>query len=156
MHRRALVPAILFTLLHLPAAAPAAPARAQEGGKSPKVVVLGFDGADARLVERWMASGDLPNLSRLREQGAYSPLLPTNPPQTPVSWSAFATGLNPGRTEIFDFLKRIEGTYLPDFAMATPTHRDVFFGARNPLYLGGGLTLAAALLTHIWGPVRSQ
>ncbi len=145
MHRRFLAPLVLLTLL-LPAASPAARAAAQERTGRPQVVVLGFDGADARLVERWMESGDLPNLSRLREQGTYSPLLPTNPPQTPVSWSAFATGLNPGRTEIFDFLKRIEGTYLPDFAMATPTHRDVAFGAKNPLYLGGGLAVAAALL----------
>ena len=91
------------------------PAMAAEDG--PRVVVLGFDGADARLVERWMDSGDLPNLARLRATGTYSPLLPTNPPQTPVSWSSFATGLNPGRTEIFDFLKRVEGTYLPDFSM---------------------------------------
>jgi predicted AlkP superfamily phosphohydrolase/phosphomutase len=125
------------------------PAMAAEDG--PRVVVLGFDGADAKLVERWMDSGDLPNLARLRASGTYSPLLPTNPPQTPVSWSSFATGLNPGRTEIFDFLKRVEGTYLPDFSMVTPTHRDVAFGAKNPLYLGvggaAGLGLAVFLLT---------
>jgi predicted AlkP superfamily phosphohydrolase/phosphomutase len=130
------------------AAALASGAAPAQNGRRPKVVVLGFDGADARLVEKWMASGDLPNLARLRDEGTYAPLLPTNPPQTPVSWAAFATGLNPGRTEVFDFLKRVEGTYLPDFAMASPTHRDVLFGARNPSRLGFGL---AALLGVLAG-----
>src|SRR5882724_11809350 len=64
---------------------------------APRVVVIGFDGADSRLVERYMGEGKLPNLARLKEDGAYSPLTPTNPPQTCVSWSAFATGTNPGK-----------------------------------------------------------
>src|SRR5207249_8868666 len=97
-----------------------------------RVVVLGFDGADAGLVEEYLAAGRLPHLARLRAEGVYSPLRSTNPPQTPVSWAAFATGLNPGRTEIFDFLRRTEGTYFPDFAMIKETRRPLFFGERNP------------------------
>src|SRR5215831_11234282 len=71
-----------------------------------KVVIIGFDGADARLVEQYMKDGKLPNLQALRDEGSYARLRPTNPPQTPVSWSAFSTGKNPGKTGIFDFLKR--------------------------------------------------
>ena len=41
--------------------------------EAPKVVILGFDGADARLVERWMDQGDLPNLDRLRREGFFAP-----------------------------------------------------------------------------------
>src|SRR5579864_113916 len=73
---------------------------------SPRVVVLGFDGADAAIVEQMMAAGRLPNLSALRAKGGYSPLTPTVPAQTPVSWATFSTGLDPGGHEIFDFLKR--------------------------------------------------
>lgn len=109
------------------------------------VVILGFDGADARLVEQWMAAGELPNLARLRDEGSFAPLLPTNPPQTPVSWSSFATGLDPGRTEIFDFLKRNPADYLPDFAMVTETKRTLAFGERNALALGLTAGLATAL-----------
>ena len=101
-----------------------------------KVVVLGFDGADAGLVEEWMDAGHLPNLERLRREGTFSDLMPTNPPQTPVSWSTFATGQDPGKTEIFDFLKRDPDTYHPDFAMITPTTRTFMFGEKNPMYLG--------------------
>jgi predicted AlkP superfamily phosphohydrolase/phosphomutase len=111
-----------------------------------KVVILGFDGADANLVERYMGEGRLPNLSRLRAQGSYAPLRPTNPPQTPVSWASFTTGLNPGRTEIFDFLRRTEGTYLPEFAMIKVGRKPLLFGARNPLVLGSiGAGIAGSL-----------
>src|SRR5436309_14137968 len=82
-----------------------------------KLVILGFDGVDAKLASRWMDEGKLPNLAKLRAQGTFSPLRSTIPSQTPVSWSTFSTGLNPGRHGIFDFLKRDPLTYKPSFAM---------------------------------------
>jgi predicted AlkP superfamily phosphohydrolase/phosphomutase len=130
----------------LQAMSPAASASSTPPAPYERVVILGFDGADAGLVEEYMAAGRLPNLARLRAEGVYSPLRSTNPPQTPVSWAAFATGLNPGRTEIFDFLRRTEGTYFPDFAMIKEIHRPFFFGARNPLVFAGLGTLASALI----------
>src|SRR3984885_6303685 len=90
-----------------------APLAAQE---PKKLIILGFDGADARLTEKWMNEGKLPNLAKLRAQGSFAPLRPTIPSQTPVSWSTFSTGLNPGRHGIFDFLKRNPKTYHPSFA----------------------------------------
>jgi predicted AlkP superfamily phosphohydrolase/phosphomutase len=111
-----------------------------------KVIVLGFDGADSRLVEQWMDEGKLPNLERLRRQGSYARLRPTNPPQTPVSWSSFSTGLDPGQTTVFDFLKRDPVTYYPDFAMITPSEAPFLMGEKNPLVLGGGLGLLVFLV----------
>jgi predicted AlkP superfamily phosphohydrolase/phosphomutase len=111
-----------------------------------KVVILGFDGADAGLVERYIAEGRLPNLTRLRSEGYYAPLRSTNPPQTPVSWASFSTGLNPGRTEIFDFLRRTGGTYLPEFAMIKESRKPLLFGARNGMVLGGVGAVLAGLL----------
>lgn len=110
-----------------------------------RVVVLGFDGADAALVERYLSEGRLPNLKQLRASGYYAPLRSTNPPQTPVSWASFTTGLNPGRTEIFDFLRRTEGTYLPEFAMVREDRKPVLLGPRNPPVLGGGVAAALGL-----------
>ncbi len=114
-----------------------------------KVVILGFDGADARLIERYMDEGRLPNLKRLRDEGYYAPLMSTNPPQTPVSWATFTTGLNPGRTQIFDFLRRTEGTYLPEFAMIREGRMPLLFGARNSLVLGLFGALAGTLLAGV-------
>jgi predicted AlkP superfamily phosphohydrolase/phosphomutase len=131
-------------------AAPVAGARAGDAPSPParfeRVVVLGFDGADAGLVERYMREGRLPNLARLRQVGFYAPLRSTNPPQTPVSWATFTTGINPGRTEIFDFLRRTEGTYLPEFAMLRESRRPLLFGGLNAAVLGGAAALAGALI----------
>jgi predicted AlkP superfamily phosphohydrolase/phosphomutase len=116
---------------------------------APRVIVLGFDGADAALTRQYMAEGVLPNLSALEKEGSFAALLPTNPPQTPVSWSTFATGLNPGRTEIFDFLKRDPGQYAPSFCAFDESHRrQLLFGSRNGMafaLLGLGLGFVPAV-----------
>src|SRR5436309_6336514 len=96
-----------------------------------KVIVLGFDGVDARYTEQWMNEGKLPNLAKLRAQGTFRPLRPTVPAQTPVSWSTFSTGIDPGRTGIFDFLRRDPKTYLPVFAAFDETKEKFLFGERN-------------------------
>src|SRR6266571_3857773 len=122
-----------------------------QGAAYDKVVILGFDGADAALVERYMTEGRLPHLKALRDQGFYAPLRPTNPPQTPVSWATFTTGLNPGRTEIFDFLRRTEGTYLPEFAMIKAGRKPLLFGDRNAMILGSICAVLSAVLVFSAG-----
>jgi predicted AlkP superfamily phosphohydrolase/phosphomutase len=87
----------------------------------PRVIVLGFDGVDDTMTRRYMEEGHLPNLSRLAKMGSYRPLVVTNPAQSPVSWAAFATGTNPGKTGIFDFLKRPPGTYDAQLGLARKT-----------------------------------
>jgi predicted AlkP superfamily phosphohydrolase/phosphomutase len=83
-----------------------------------KAIFLGLDGLDPNLTEKWMAEGKLPNLSRLREQGTYCRLRTTFPALSPVAWSTFATGVNPGRHNIFDFLNRNLRTYAPELSSA--------------------------------------
>jgi len=60
---------------------------------------------------------ELPNLAKIRASGSYSRLQTTYPAQTPVAWSSFATGTNPGGHGIFDFISRDPKTYLPDVAL---------------------------------------
>jgi predicted AlkP superfamily phosphohydrolase/phosphomutase len=98
-----------------------------------RVIVLGFDGVDAGYTERWMNEGKLPNLARLRQSGTFRPLRPTIPAQTPVSWSTFSTGIDPGRTGIFDFLRRDPKTYLPLFAAFDETSVPFLLGEKNPV-----------------------
>lgn len=114
-------------------------------GASGRVVVLGFDGADARLTEAMVAEGKLPHLARLAKQGGYARLAPTVPAQTPVSWATFTTGLDPGGTQIFDFLRRDPATYLPTFAVAEEGRRPVLLGKRTRSALTGVVALAAFL-----------
>ena len=84
-----------------------------------RVVVIGLDGLDADLTERWLSAGYLPNLAHLARSGSFSPLRTTNPAESPVAWASFATGLNPGKHGIFDFLHRDPQTYLPRVAPLT-------------------------------------
>jgi predicted AlkP superfamily phosphohydrolase/phosphomutase len=81
------------------------------------VVVIGLDGIDPGISEAMMASGELPALARLREGGGYARIATTLPAQTPVAWSTFAVGVNPGAHGIFDFLRRDPSTYLPEIGL---------------------------------------
>lgn len=104
-----------------------------------RTVVIGFDGLDPALSERWMQEGRLPNFSALREQGHYQHLATSNPPQSPVAWASFATGLDPGGHGIFDFLRRAPDSYAIDFSIAEqepPSMELPLFGYRIPLNEG--------------------
>jgi hypothetical protein len=128
--------AALLPILSLLAAPPAA-------ASAPRVVVLGFDGADHALVTKMIDEGKLPNLAALAKKGGFSKLLPTIPAQTPVSWSTFSTGLSPGRTMIFDFLKRDPKTYRPEFAIAEEGKKDFLLGKGNRVGIPAVLGLVA-------------
>ena len=78
-----------------------------------RVVVLGLDGMDPELAARYMQEGKLPHLAALRDRGTFLPLQTTCPPISPVAWSSFQTGVNPGKHNIYDFLARDCATYLP-------------------------------------------
>jgi predicted AlkP superfamily phosphohydrolase/phosphomutase len=92
-----------------------------------QVVVLGFDGADPTLAAKWMAEGKLPHLAELAKNGSFHTLGTTNPPESPVAWASFATGLNPGGTNIFDFLRRDPKTYLPELALVSHKKPEFLF-----------------------------
>src|SRR3974377_173676 len=91
-----------------------------------KVIVIGLDGLEPRIVEAMLARGELKNLQKLRDAGSYTRLRTTYPAQTPVAWSSFATGTNPGGHGIFDFLRRDPRTYLPDSGLSR-------YEQKNPL-----------------------
>jgi predicted AlkP superfamily phosphohydrolase/phosphomutase len=76
-----------------------------------RVVILGFDGLSPQMIEPMMSTGELPNFGRLREIGSYRHLTTTNPSQSPVAWSGFATGQNPGKHGVYDFIVRDPKTY---------------------------------------------
>ena len=84
-----------------------------------RLIVVGLDGQEPTLTDRYMKAGKLPNFSKLAEMGSYSRLATTFPSVSPVAWSSFSTGTNPGRHNIFDFLDRDRRTYLP---MLSSTH----------------------------------
>jgi predicted AlkP superfamily phosphohydrolase/phosphomutase len=82
-----------------------------------KLVILGFDGMDPDLVREWMDQGRLPTFKRLADQGGLYPLQTTHSPESPTAWASFATGVNAGKHNIYDFLVRDTTTYFPDLGM---------------------------------------
>lgn len=84
-----------------------------------RFIIVGFDGMDPGVAERLIERGKLPNFARMKRNGTMRALRTTNPAQSPVAWSAFSTGSNPGKTRIYDFLKRNPSTYYPDFSTVT-------------------------------------
>ena len=85
--------------------------RALRRSRVKRVVILGLDGMDHGLTEKMLEEGQLPNLAALRDQGSFKPLGSTVPPISPVAWSTFQTGVNPGKHNIFDFLTPDLRTY---------------------------------------------
>jgi predicted AlkP superfamily phosphohydrolase/phosphomutase len=130
--------ALLTGLLMAPACRGAAP---RDQGR-PKLVILGFDGMDPALLERWMNAKVLPNIAKVASTGGVKPLATTVSPESPTAWASFATGVNPGKHNIYDFLVRDTATYLPDLGMVR----------REPArFLFGYLPLAKPKLTSIRG-----
>jgi len=93
-----------------------------------KLVILGFDGMDPDLVEQLVRDGKLPNMKRLMDQGGLYPLATTHSAESPTAWASFATGVNPGKHNIYDFLVRDTGTYLPDLGMVRREPARFLFG----------------------------
>lgn len=82
-------------------------------GETKRLVVIGLDGLDPDLADRWMKEGKLPELKKLADEGVFRPLATSYPSMSPVAWSSFTTGVDPSRHNIFDFITRDPCTYLP-------------------------------------------
>ncbi len=96
---------------------------------SGRTIILGFDGMDPVLLETWINEGHLPHFKQLKDNGHFQALDTSNPAQSPVAWSSFATGLNPGVHGVFDFIHRDRDTYNPEYSISgikPPKYFDAF------------------------------
>ena len=114
---------------------------------APAVMIIGLDGATFDLLDPWIAAGELPNIAALLRGGARGPLRSTHPPLTPVAWSSFLTGCNPGRHGIFGFM-RLRPDYRPVFlnggSLTIPTFLDLLSEA--------GMRVGALNVPWTWPP----
>ncbi|MCP4204533.1 MAG: nucleotide pyrophosphatase [bacterium] len=91
----------------------------RRSGDKPRIkrfIMVGLDGQDPRLTDKFMQEGKLPNFKKLAEAGCYERLETTYPAVSPVAWSSFGTGTHPAKHNIFDFLSRDPKTYLPQMS----------------------------------------
>ncbi|WP_336337135.1 alkaline phosphatase family protein [Haloarcula brevis] len=73
-----------------------------------KTAIIGLDGGTYRIIDNYRE--DLPTLDRLMADGYHSILDSTQPPTTSVAWPSFATGQNPAKYGMFDFMGRFPET----------------------------------------------
>ena len=122
-----------------------------------RLIILGFDGMDPVLAQQWMDDGSLPNFRQLAAQGGFHSLPTSNPPQSPVAWSDFATGTGPGEHGIYDFLRRDPETQLPAFSISRfvpPRNILPLFGLELPL--DSGEIINRRIGTPFWSAVEEQ
>ena len=127
----------------------------QETPRTQRLIILGFDGMDPVLARKWMDNGSLPNFRKLATMGEFHALPTSNPPQSPVAWSDFATGTGPGEHGIYDFLHRDPKTYLPDFSISRVIPPQSFlplFGMELPLE--DGEIINRRIGTPFWSAVE--
>ncbi len=76
-----------------------------------KLLIFGLDGATFELIRPWTSEGHLPNLAQLMENGVAGDLASTLPPVTSPAWPSFMTGMNPGKHNVFDFIRPNAGEF---------------------------------------------
>jgi predicted AlkP superfamily phosphohydrolase/phosphomutase len=99
------------------------------GVAHPRLVVLGVDGMDPDILREVLARFPerTPNLAWIAERSGIHELGTSQPPQSPVAWSNFITGRDPGGHGIYDFLHRdpLTRAVVPSTTLVEPTS---FFG----------------------------
>lgn len=74
-----------------------------------RVLIIGWDGVDWKILKPLLDAGELPNLAALIERGAHGDCLSTVPSHSWCAWPSFMTGLNPAGHAVFDILEHKPG-----------------------------------------------
>jgi predicted AlkP superfamily phosphohydrolase/phosphomutase len=104
-----------------------------------KVLVIGLDGVTFDLLGPWIEAGELPNLQKLMQQGAWGRLRTTLPPISSSSWSSFVTGVNPGKHGLVDFVYPGTDSYKVTMINATSRRARALWNWLNDAGLKVGL-----------------
>jgi predicted AlkP superfamily phosphohydrolase/phosphomutase len=74
-----------------------------------RVLIIGWDGVDWKVLRPMLDAGELPALAQLMDRGAYGDCLSTVPSHSWCAWPSFMTGLNPAGHGVFDILEHKPG-----------------------------------------------
>ncbi len=120
-----------------------------------KAIIIGFDAFDPTLFEKLNQAGKLPNLGKYAQTGGYARFGITSPPQSEVSWTSIASGVDPGGHGIFDFVHRNPASYVPHPSLL-PTQKSAVGTQFIPPHNANTLFQAAVQkgypATSLWWP----
>ena len=73
--------------------------------KKPKVLLIGWDAADWKIIWPLITKGQMPALKKLIDKGVYGNMSTMNPPYSPMLWSTVATGKTPDKHGVLGFIE---------------------------------------------------
>ena len=76
-----------------------------------KIVVVGLDAADSRLIQQWAAEGKLPTFRELLRRGIFGDLETSAAVSSGLAWPSITSGCNPAQTGIFSRYQLSSGSY---------------------------------------------
>ncbi len=68
-----------------------------------RLLLIGWDAADWKVIDPLLAKGEMPHLARLLQQGVRGNLATIHPPLSPMVWTSIATGKRPPKHGIWGF-----------------------------------------------------
>jgi len=89
-----------------------------------KVLVIGWDAADWKVINPLMDAGKMPNLQRLVENGVMGNIATLDPPMSPILWTSIATGKRGDKHGILGFVEPdVENGCLKNISSSNRTTR---------------------------------
>jgi tetratricopeptide (TPR) repeat protein len=79
-----------------------------------RVIFVGLDGADWRMLEPLMRDGTMPRLRAIVERAETRVLLTQHPPLSPLVWTSMMTGVSPLEHRILDFTRLHPRTHVQE------------------------------------------
>ncbi len=73
--------------------------------KKNKVLLIGWDSADWKVIDRLILEGKMPTLKGMIEEGVKGKIATLNPPLSPMLWTSIATGFRPYKHGVIGFVE---------------------------------------------------
>lgn len=94
----------------------------KKDSKKRKALIIGLDGVPCSLLKGYLEQGMMPSLRKILDQGfLLYPMNASIPDVSSVSWTSFATGVNPGEHGIYGFVDLRP----QDYSLYFPNSRDI-------------------------------
>jgi predicted AlkP superfamily phosphohydrolase/phosphomutase/tetratricopeptide (TPR) repeat protein len=81
----------------------------QKKNKKNKLLLIGWDAADWKIIGPLMAKGHMPALQKMIKNGVYGNMSTMNPPYSPMLWTSVATGKTPDKHGVMGFIEVVPG-----------------------------------------------